>query len=106
MAVKSLSMNATQVVQEVRDLVQGGIQAASSTLATSLGLKDKDINDAKKSAERLFVFLEKRMAGYTLAAIERQNTLSGAWDVLKIKITRLFSDESGLNVFKKVLTDI
>lgn len=105
-AVKSLGMNSMQVVQEVRDLVQGGIQAASSTLATALGLKDADISAAKKSAEGLFTFLEKRLAGYTLAAMERQNTLSGIWDLLKIKVQRLFSDETGFSAFKGFLKEI
>lgn len=105
-AVKSLALDSRQVVQEVRDLVQGGIQAASSTLATALGLKDKDIKAAKESAEGLFTFLEKRLSGYVLAAAERQNTLTGSWDVLKIKIQRLFSDESGFNAFKEMLNKI
>lgn len=106
MAVKSLGLDSRQVVQEVRDLVQGGIQAASSTLATSLGLKDKDITAAKQSAEGLFSFLEKRLSGYSLAAMERQNTLSGSWDVLKVKVQRLFADESGFNVFKSALNKV
>lgn len=91
-AVKSMGLNSMQVVQEVRDLVQGGIQSASSTLATALGLKDKDIKAAKESAEGLFVFLEKRMEGFAMMATERNNTLSGSWDMLWMKVQRLFAD--------------
>ena len=42
-AVKSLGLGPDQYVQELRDLVQGGIRSSSSTLATSLGIADKDI---------------------------------------------------------------
>ncbi len=55
-AVKSLGLDGTQLVQELRDLVQGGIQPASSTLATALGLTDKDIEAAKSSSQGLFNF--------------------------------------------------
>lgn len=46
-AVKSLGLPRNQIVQELRDMVQGGIRPQSSTLATSLGLTDADIKEAK-----------------------------------------------------------
>jgi lambda family phage tail tape measure protein len=91
-AVKSMGLNSMQVVQEVRDLVQGGIQAASSTLATALGLNDKQIKAAKESSQGLFAFLEERMAGFAMMSMERNNTLSGSWDMLWMKVQRLFAD--------------
>ena len=54
-AVKSMGLAGAQVVQELRDLVQGGITASGSTLATALGLKDSDIAKAKASSEGLFI---------------------------------------------------
>ncbi len=40
-AVKSMGLAGNQVVQELRDLVAGGITAAGSSLATALGLKTR-----------------------------------------------------------------
>ena len=76
-AVKSMGLDGRQLVQELRDLVQGGIQSASSTLATALGLTDSDIKAAKQSSEGLFKFLMKRLAGFKQASTEYGETLSG-----------------------------
>lgn len=91
-AVKSMGLNSMQVIQEVKDLVQGGIQSASSTLATALGLRDSDIKRAKESTQGLFAFLEERMAGFAMMSMERNNTLSGSMDMLWMKVQRLFAD--------------
>jgi lambda family phage tail tape measure protein len=84
-AVKTIGLDARQIVQEIRDLVAGGIQAASSTLATSLGLTDRDIKAAKLSSEGLFKFLMKRLDGFRRAGLERDKTLAGkmeqTWEV-------------------------
>ncbi len=72
-----------QMVQEIRDLVQGGIQAASSTLATSLGITDADITRAKNSSEGLFKFLMDRLKGFDEAAEKFPDTLTGKQDMLK-----------------------
>lgn len=82
-AVKSLGLDGRQLVQELRDLVQGGIQPASSTLATALGLKDSDIKAAKNSAEGLFTFLMKRMEGFKYASLATGNTMKGMIDQVK-----------------------
>lgn len=76
-AVKSMGLDGRQLVQELRDLVQGGIQASSSTLATALGLTDSDIKAAKQSSEGLFKFLMKRLEGFKQSSTEYGNTLSG-----------------------------
>lgn len=90
-AVKSLGLNNTQLVQELRDLVQGGIMASSSTLATALGLKDKDIKAAKESSEGLFKFLMARMEGFKYSAEATQQTMSGLMDTAMEGITRVGS---------------
>lgn len=87
-AVKSLGLEGTQIVQELRDLVQGGIQPASSTLATALGLTDADIKAAKQSSEGLFKFLMDRLQGFERASSETPKTLRGLIDQIDEAITR------------------
>lgn len=87
-AVKSLGLDGTQLVQELRDLVQGGIQPASSTLATALGLTDKDIEAAKNSSQGLFNFLMERLEGFRQASEYTQNTFKGKFDQIKEGLTR------------------
>ena len=87
-AVKSLGLSGPQLIQELRDLVQGGITPASSTLATALGLKDSDIKAAKASSEGLFKFLMERLKGFERAAQETPNTIAGMEDQLKEGLTR------------------
>lgn len=76
-AVKAIGLDGRQLVQELRDLVQGGIQPASSTLATALGLKDSDIKQAKNSAEGLFKFLMDRIEGFGKVVDYNGKTLKG-----------------------------
>lgn len=76
-AVKSMGLEGRQLIQELRDLVQGGIQAASSTLATSLGLTDADIKKAKESSEGLFRFLMERLKGFKNSAEATAQTIKG-----------------------------
>lgn len=90
-AVKSLGLSGPQLVQELRDLVQGGITSAGSTLATALGLTDKDIKAAKASSEGLFKFLMERLKGFERAAQETPKTLAGMEDQLKEGLARAMS---------------
>lgn len=87
-AVKSLGLEGRQLVQELRDLVQGGIQPASSTLATALGLRDKDIKAAKASSEGLYAFLMKRIEGFQQAAEATPKTLAGIQSQISEGLTR------------------
>ncbi|WP_454752155.1 hypothetical protein [Cupriavidus necator] len=87
-AVKSLGLNSNQVVQELRDLVQGGITPASSTLATALGIKDEDIKRAKASSEGLFKFLMDRLQGFEAASARFGDTFDGRLSSLKEGATR------------------
>jgi hypothetical protein len=100
-AVKSMGMAGSQVVQELRDLVQGGITASSSTLATALGLKDADIAAAKASSEGLFTFLMDRMQGFAAAGPAYAQTFSGAMDQLFETITT-----QAATVFEPVMTTL
>lgn len=86
-AVKSIMPNNAdvqrQIIQELRDLVAGGIQPASSTLATALGLKDSDIKVAKESSEGLFKFLMDRLKGFETSAPAYARTWQGIQDQIK-----------------------
>ena len=87
-AVRSLGLPTNQYVQELRSIITEGIRPASSTLATSLGITNKDIKEAKKSAEGLYNFLMKRMEGFQDAVKYTSDTVEG-------RIARI---EEGLNV--------
>lgn len=87
-AVKSLGLPRNQIVQELRDLVQGGIRPQSSTLAVALGLTDADIAAAKASSEGLFEFLMKRMKGFERASLETPKTMAGLMDQITEGFTR------------------
>lgn len=91
-AVKSLGLPRNQIVQELRDLVQGGIRSQSSTLAVSLGLTDADIKAAKASSEGLYAFLMKRMEGFKTAALATPKTMAGLLDQIKEGYTRTAAD--------------
>lgn len=82
-AVKSIGLSGSQIVQELRDLVGGGITAAGSQLATALGLRDEDIAKAKASSEGLFAFLMERMKGFETSSEQFGNTLQGRLDSVK-----------------------
>lgn len=87
-AVKSLGLQSNQVVQELRDLVQGGITPASSTLATALGISNADIQRAKDSSEGLFAFLMNRMRGFEAASARFGDTFDGRLAALQEGATR------------------
>lgn len=82
-AAKTMGLNSMQFVQELRDLIQGGITASSSTIASSLGLTDADIKAVKESGQDLFTFLMERMAGYKEASKEFPNTFAGMFSMIE-----------------------
>lgn len=91
-AVKSIGLGTQQVVQELRDLVAGGITPASSTLATALGLKDEDIKKAKESSQGLFAFLMERMKGFEESSQRFGDTFQGRLSALKEGATRVAAE--------------
>lgn len=107
-AVKSMGLESGQVVQELRDLVAGGITPASSTLATALGLKDSDIAEAKASSEGLFAFLMARMKGFEAASEAFGDTLKGKLDQLKEGATRVAAEgmDPLIVASKQALTEV
>lgn len=107
-AVKSMGLDGRQLVQELRDLVQGGIQPASSALATALGLTDSDIKAAKQSSEGLFKFLMERLAGFKQSSTEYGNTLSGILAQVKegYALAQVQAVESLRDTAKGILKDV
>lgn len=107
-AVKSLGLPRNQIVQELRDLVQGGIRPQSSTLAVALGLTDADIAAAKASSEGLFEFLMKRMKGFERASLETPKTMAGLMDQITEGFTRSAATGTvGIyNAYKDTLGDV
>lgn len=91
-AVKSIGLSGAQVVQELRDLVAGGITASGSQLATALGLKDSDIAAAKASSEGLFKFLMDRLQGFKASSEAFNDTLKGKLDSVKEGAIRVASE--------------
>ncbi|WAT84895.1 phage tail tape measure protein [Delftia acidovorans] len=107
-AVKSMGLDAGQVVQELRDLVAGGITPASSTLATALGLKDSDIAKAKASSEGLFKFLMDRLQGFQASSDAFNDTLKGKLDSVKEGAVRVAAEGMSplIEATKTALDDI
>ncbi len=102
-AVKSLGLDGVQLVQELRDLVQGGIRPASSTLATALGISDADIKKAKASSEGLYKFLMDRMKGFEYSALATNNTVKGRIDQITEGLQRGIAE--GAEPLRKVYSD-
>lgn len=91
-AVKSIGLGQQQAVQELRDLVAGGIQPASSTLANALGLRDSDITRAKESSDGLFRFLMEKLKGFEASAEAFGSTTKGQFDQLQEGATRVAAE--------------
>jgi len=104
-AVKTIGLDAKQSVQEIRDLVAGGIQAGSSTLAVALGIGNKEVK-AWREAGTLFINLKKAMVGFQDTAILKQDTLNGAWTIFVQKVQLLLANSDGFDRIKKMLIEI
>lgn len=107
-AVKSLGLPSNQIIQELRDLVAGGIRPSSSTLATSLGITDSDIKAAKQSTEGLYNFLINKMKGFEMATTQTSNTVAGKLDQIKEGLQRGIAEGMSplRDVYSNILGDI
>lgn len=103
-AVKSLGLPSNQIIQELRDLVAGGIRPSSSTLATSLGITDADVKAAKQSAEGLYSFLINKMKGFEMATTQTSNTVAGKLDQIKEGLQRGIAE--GMSPLRDVYSDV
>jgi hypothetical protein len=107
-AVSSLGLSSQQYVQEVRDLISGGIQPASSTLARSIGVTDAILKQwTNEGPDVLVKMLTERLQGFIVVAEEvRTKTLTGAWDVLQSRLGLLLSDKEGFGAIKSAVIDL
>lgn len=86
-AVKVMGINSQQIVQELRDLLDGTITTANSQVATSLGLTKTVLANARKSAKEYYDFLMKSMVGLQAASHLYTKTFEGSFDQLRKGLT-------------------
>jgi len=106
-AVQALQLPMNQVVQEARDLLQGGIQPASSTLATILGINDKILNQWKEQGI-LLEKLKEKLGDLKYAIGKQFETLEGKLFTLKeyVKYTLGEGGKPLFQSFKFVINDL
>lgn len=106
-ALQQIGMEPAQFVQELRDMVQGGIQPQSSVLATSLGVTDADVKRLRTTGQ-LYDYLMERMKGFKMGITEQMDTVDGRLNLLREGFTRLSAKglEPLFNGIKFALTAI
>lgn len=75
-AAAALSVPQNQLIEEIRSLLRGTIQARTTIVASVLGITNEDIRQAKE-AGNLFEFLQERLQGFRFAALATQTSFSG-----------------------------
>lgn len=81
-AVKAMGLRKDQMVQELRAILSGNINARSATIATALGITNADMENAKAQG-KTFEFLEKRFSGFQQALSETAGTFNALWSNLE-----------------------
>jgi hypothetical protein len=66
-AASAIGLPQQQLAEEIRSLLQGTITARNTRIATSLGITNEDIENAKEAGE-LAEFLDRRFAAFGIAA--------------------------------------
>lgn len=106
-AVKAMGLPLNQIKQEARDLIQGGIQPASSSLAVALSINDAMVKKWREQGT-MAKELTTRLQGFVYASREMENTWEGMWSNFKDVMQKALG-ESGKPVFeglKSMLKDI
>ena len=75
-AAAALAIPQNQLIEEIRSLLRGTIQARTTIVASVLGITNKDVADAKKTGT-LFKFLSNRLEGFKFAADATQQSYTG-----------------------------
>jgi len=104
-AVKSLGLNHQQLVQELRSIVGQSITVRGSTVATALGITNKDIDEAKTKVGGVFAFLKERMNGFELAAKANAGTISGMLSNLQDGIEQA-QEKAFMGLIGKIHTEL
>ena len=101
-AVRSLGLAGNQVVQELRDLVQGGIQMTSSSLAAALNITDAVVKKWREQGT-LAENLLKLMRGFGRAGVESMNLMDTAAHKL-LEAWRKLGSEAFPWLYRSVVT--
>ncbi|KIA81862.1 hypothetical protein QR66_02460 [Chromobacterium piscinae] len=86
-AVKSLGLEGSQIVQEMRSILTGNI-TSDSQLATALGITNKDIAKIKQDGGDLFDYLMKRLQGFAESSDYYSKTMVGLMDASKEMVSK------------------
>ncbi|WP_047243155.1 phage tail tape measure protein [Chromobacterium subtsugae] len=90
-AVKSLGLEGTQIVQEMRSILTGNI-TSDSQLAVALGITNKDIAKIKQSGGSLFDYLMQRLQGFAESSDYYSKTMAGLIDSSKELVSKAAAD--------------
>ncbi|MDU2063782.1 MAG: transglycosylase SLT domain-containing protein [Sporomusaceae bacterium] len=85
---KGMGLNETTLMRDVADLITGQ-NVQRTKLGSILGISDKDIADAKKSADGLYKFLSDRLQGEKEASEHYLISLEGRVNHLKESVSRM-----------------
>lgn len=75
-AAAALAIPQNQLIEEIRSLLRGTIQPRTTIVASVLGITNEDIKRTKE-AGTLFTFLQSKLDGFKLAAVETEKTITG-----------------------------
>ena len=75
-AAAALGLQQNQLIEEIRSLLRGTIQARTTIVASVLGISNEDVRQAR-TAGQLFEFLQSRLEAFKFAADETQKTVTG-----------------------------
>lgn len=99
-AATTIGLETNQLAEEIRSLLQGTIQARQTRIATSLGITNEDIRNAKEAGV-LFEFLQERFTAFTVAGEESLKTYRALYTNL-VDAFRLLASEAGSELFVEV----
>ena len=78
---KVINLAPNQVLQELRDILQGTISARSSQVAGATGITSEELKEAEAQG-RLYEYIQEHLAKFTVALERYSTTLAGALDRL------------------------
>jgi hypothetical protein len=99
-AATAIGLPQNQLAEEIRSILQGTIQARTTRIATSLGISNEDIANAKE-AGRLFEFLTEKFGAFKVAGEEALNTFGALFTNLKDALL-LVAGQAGLGFFESI----
>lgn len=99
-AAQALLVPQNQLIEEIRSLLRGTIQARTTIVASVLGIDNEDIRRAKE-AGNLFEFLRERLGPFAEAAEATRGSFSGL--IARIRdATSIVSGEAATGLFQSL----